>query len=614
MANWIELTKKLLVSSSKRHILVADQDHLFEYPELHHAFQEDGFQVIQAKTGLDVRIHFELQVRESGNNFLIIAPGNYQPLPDIEEWVNFQTLSLSRLFPNLDPKAIKGLSYNGLCTLSGIKLYEELGHDKTLKFLLENLYNVDFDNLDMNRNREKMLNTLISVYIEKDDVNPPLAKFLANMTRSHFLELVSVGLNKNSLLSFIDQQWSLFVVEKKSLIDFNDSVLSKNMGYLFAFGLLKPVRLTSEQYQSFSGSLKIGIFTDEAENHDCELEGLTEHLEQQLQMIEDIPDQWFILIQVLSQARLNFFISGNGGLREKYLKVENAINVRFQRFIENTYGSLFSLSGVRKPVVVSRILEHIRSNPSDKKALMVIDGMNYWQWQLLGKALKDNGILFIQNASLAYLPTITAWSRQAIFKGDKPDLSENNTREAKLFEIFWKHHNMLDFQINFIRFGINEPLLTDSIPDDICMLGLLCNDLDDIMHGSILGNEQLVASTGQWIEKSGIVSIIYGLLKRGFQIFVTSDHGNIEASGIRNLALHEKAWTLGRGKRHLHFANETMLQLFLDANQELVVGKRGLSIYLKHNEAFTDSNNKVITHGGSHIWEIIVPFIHIYEK
>lgn len=612
MANWIELTKKLLVSSSKRHILVADQDHLFDYPELRHAFQEEGFQVIQVQSRLEVRIIFELQVRDAENRFLISVPGNYQPMPDIEDLVNFQTLSLSRLFPNLDPKAIRELSYNALCTLSGIRMYEELGHDKTLKFLLENLYGVDFDNLEFNRTREKMLNTLISVYIEKDDVNPPLEKFLANLTRPYFPELVSQGLNKNTLLSFIGQQWSLFFSEQKSVVDFNDTVLSKNIGYLFAFGLLQPVRLSSQQYQSITGWQKIGIITDDGV--DCELEGFTLHLEQQLQLLEDIPDQWFSLIQVLSRAKLNFFSSGNVALKERFLKVESGINIRFQRFIDNTYGSLFSLSGVRRPVLVSRILEHIKSHPAEKKALLVIDGMNYWQWQLLGKALKDNGIMVSPNASLAYIPTITAWSRQAIFKGDKPDLSENNAREAKLFGMFWKHNSIPDFQISFIRFGIHEPLLTNSIPDDVRILGLLCNDLDDIMHGSVMGNVQLEASTRQWIEKSGIVNTISGLIGRGFQIFLTADHGNTEATGIRNLALKEKTGALSRGKRHTHFANETLLQSFLDDHPELVTGKRGLSIYLKHHEAFTDSNNVVITHGGSHIWEVIVPFIHIYEK
>jgi PglZ domain len=142
----------------------------------------------------------------------------------------------------------------------------------------------------------------------------------------------------------------------------------------------------------------------------------------------------------------------------------------------------------------------------------------------------------------------------------------------------------------------------------------VCNDLDDIMHGSILGNSQLKTSTEQWIEKSKIVQSISELKAKGFQIYITADHGNIEAIGLKNLTLKEKVGALSRGKRHLHFTNETLLENFLEQNQNLLLGKKGLSVYLKQQEAFTTENSQVITHGGSHLWEVIVPFISINEQ
>jgi hypothetical protein len=300
-------------------------------------------------------------------------------------------------------------------------------------------------------------------------------------------------------------------------------------------------------------------------------------------------------------------------LKAAYQKIENAFNIRFQRFIDNTYGSLFSLSGVRKPVVVSRILEHINAKPAKKKTLLVIDGMNYWQWNILSKALADAGIHYSSNASLAFIPTITAWSRQAIFKGDKPDLAADNSKEAKLFEAYWMKQGVQGYQIAYKKFSVNEPLALSDIPQDTTTLGMVCNDLDEIMHGSILGNSQLKMSTEQWIAKSNIVEIILSLRTRGFQVYITSDHGNIEAAGLKNLTLKDKVGALSRGKRHLHFTNETLLQSFFDQNPEIEVGKKGLSLYLRKQEAFTTENSQVITHGGSHIWEVIVPFITVDE-
>lgn len=613
MSNWIDKYKRLVIPSHKQHIIIADQDSLFDYAELKSAFENDGYTLLNCKTDLAVRLSFELHVKDSATKFVLIAPANYRPLPDIEIHAHFQSIGLPQLFTNLDAKAIKGLSFNALCTLSNIKPYEDLSHEKTLKFLLENLYSVDFDTLTKNKAKERILNALITVFLEKNGINEPLTKFLTNIAKPYFPTLASQGLSNASLIRFIQDQWQAFVSNGSSLLDFKEPLLNKSLGYLFAFEYLSPILVSPDTYDFFPKPLKIGVYVDKNGHNDNELEGLIEYLKQQLEIIEDIADQWFKIIQVLSNAKLKFLSTGNSTLKTAFQKIENAFNIRFQRFIDNTYGSLFSLSGVRKPVVVSRILEHINAKPAKKKALLVIDGMNYWQWNILSKALIDAGIQYSSNATLAYIPTITAWSRQAIFKGDKPDLSADNSKEAKLFEAYWIKQGIPAYQIAYFKFSVNNPLLFSNISEDSTILGLVCNDLDEIMHGSILGNSQLKMSTEQWIVKSNIVEIIMSLRARSFHVYITSDHGNIEAEGMKNLTMKDKVGALSRGKRHLHFTNETLLQSFIDQNQEIEMGKKGQSLYLRKQEAFTNENTQVITHGGSHIWEVIVPFISINE-
>jgi hypothetical protein len=478
---------------------------------------------------------------------------------------------------------------------------------------LENLYNVDFDTLTNNKAKERILNALITVFLEKNGINEPLTKFLTNIAKPYFPTLVSQGLSNASLVKFIQDQWQAFVANGSSLLDFKEPLLNKSLGYLFAFEYVRPIQVSSTAYEQFPKPLKIGVYVDTNGHNDNELEGLIEYLKQQLEIIEDIADQWFKIIQVLSNAKLKYLSSANEELKTAYQKIENVFNIRFQRFIDNTYGSLFSLSGVRKPVVVSRILEHINAKPAKKKTLLVIDGMNYWQWNILSKALADAGIHYSSNASLAFIPTITAWSRQAIFKGDKPDLEADNSKEAKLFAAYWMKQGVQGYQIAYKKFSVNEPLVLSEIPQDTTVLGLVCNDLDEIMHGSFLGESQLKASTEQWIAKSKIVEIVFSLRARGFQLYITSDHGNVESSGLKNLTMQDKVGVLSRGKRHVHFANEALLQCFIDQNPEIELGKKGISLYLRKQEAFTTENSQVITHGGSHIWEVIVPFITIYE-
>lgn len=613
MSNWVDKYKKLVISSHKQHIIVSDQDNLFDYIELKQAFENEGFTILTCNTDLAVRLVFELQIRDSEDKYLIIAPSSYHPLPDIESQVHFQSIGLPQLFTNLDAKAIKGLSFNALCLLSNIKPYEELSHEKTLKFLLENLYNVDFDTLTNNKAKERILYALITVFLEKNGINEPLRNFLTQITKPYFPTLVSKGLNNISLVNFMQEQWQIYVTTGSSMLDFKEPLLNKSLGYLFVFEYLKPIQVSPEVYNSFPKPLKIGIYIDQNGHNDNELEGLIEYLRQQLEIIEDIADQWFKIIQVLANAKLKCLVTQSDDLKFAYNKVENDFNLRFQRFINNNYGSLFSLSGVRKPVVVSRILEHINAKPAKKRALIVIDGMNYWQWNLLAKALTESNIGFTSNACLAFIPTITAWSRQAIFKGDKPNILEDNSKEGKLFEAYWSKQGVPGYQINYKKFSVNEPLILEDISQDVTTLGLVCNDLDEIMHGSILGNTQLQMSTEQWILKSRIVEKIAALKSQKFQVYITSDHGNIEATGFKNLTIRDKVGALSRSKRHLHFSNETLLQSFIEQNPSVEVGKKGLSLYLKKNEAFTTENSQVITHGGSHIWEVIVPFISVNE-
>lgn len=614
MSSWVDNFKKLAISSSKQHIIVADVDGLFDYPELKQVFEDEGFHLILCKTNLDVRIQFELNVNTADRRFLIIAPANYQPLPDMESIVHFQDIGLRNLFPNLDAKAIQGLSYNALCLVSNIKNYEELGHEKTIKFLIENLYNVDLDALTKNRTKERIINALITVLLEKNGINPSINDFLVRMAKPSFPVVVSQGLTRTNLVDFIQNQWLSFVEGNSPELNFSDPILSRWLGYLVAFEYLFPVKVSQDKYSTFPKELRIGLFVDEVAQIDQELEGLNDYLLQQLENIEDDADQWFRIVQILANAKTKAIASGNSSLKENFLKVELSFNNRFQRFIDNVYNSLFTLSGVRKPVVVSRILEHMKASPARKKAILVIDGMNYWQWALLHQGLTGNNIKCQQSASLAYIPTITAWSRQAIFKGDKPDLQEDNSKESKLFETYWSKQGIPNFQIDFHYFDVNTPLAAASISKDTCILGLVCNDLDNLMHGTILGDDQLKLVTQQWIDKSNIVGTLSELVNNGFQVFITADHGNVEATGIKNLTLKDKVGAKSRGKRHLYFTNDTMLDSFMTLNPDLAFGRKGLSIFLRNKDAFSTENEKVVTHGGSHFWEVIVPFIRIDEQ
>ena len=483
-----------------------------------------------------------------------------------------------------------------------------LGYNETIKFILENIYNVDFDTLKSGKGKERLLNALITVFLEKNGVNKAVTEFLSQQVKPYFPDLIESGLTRSNLLAFVEAKWKAWVLQQENDINFDEFYLAKTIGYLFIKGQLKPVQVTKERYESFT--TKVGVFYDQDQSVLDEFNILVEYLNNTITTIEDKPQEWFDLVQIAARAKILSFKCQKNNPIPDYGSVETRINERFQLFLETNYDSLISRSGSKHPYLVTRVLEFLRYHPSEKKALIVLDGLAYWQWLLIAETLQKDTIHTEPKSTFAWIPTITAWSRQAIFKGDIPNLDETNSNEEKQFKAYWKKHGYADHEVEYFKFGINKQVDVSSIHSR-SVLAFVVNDLDDLMHGVLMGDEQLYLSTLQWAESNMLSSLIKNLRQAGFKIFITTDHGNIEATGIRSLKLNEKFGALSRSKRHIRFSNETLKNEFMKNNTSLPVGIKDLSVYLKDKSAFVPENDRLITHGGSHFWEVIIPFVEI---
>ncbi len=609
MSNLVSKFLGLITSSSKSLVIAAGDDQIFDYPEITRICEEQGFILIRAEDSLSVRINFELEMRDSSEKILLVAPPDYYPLPDIEKCVHFTQINLEELLPRLSPKMIKGLSFESLKQLSEIRQYEKLSEEKTLRFVFESLYQINYDNLKKSSVKEYLLSVLITVLLEKDGANAVIIDLLLSLSQKYFPEINASLLEEHNFLSFLQIKWESFL-NGSDEIDFAVYQLKNSLNHLFATGKLSAVLVNEETFLARVQSFPFGVDTDANKNTDEQFSNLLSYLESEKSNLETY-EQWFGLIPVLSKTMLVSFESADHELKERFKKVGDFINHKFQNFIENKYKGLFSLSGVKKPVVVSRILEHIKFNASPKKVLFVVDGMNYWQWLIIENRLKREEVAFKSGATFAFIPSITAWSRQSIFKGSEPDLTANNSQEEKLFRQYWGHYGISDFQIEFIKSGMTGESSSLEIPDFVKIMGVVTNDLDELMHGTVIGNIQLKQNTELWLEKGNFIDCIKQLKKSGFTIFITADHGSVEARGIKNFKLKDKLGSLSRSKRHIHFSNQTMLMNFEEQNPAIDIGISGTSVYLKNEEAFTTENTSVVTHGGSHFWEVLIPFIEV---
>lgn len=370
---------------------------------------------------------------------------------------------------------------------------------------------------------------------------------------------------------------------------------------------------SSDEIEGLPEIIKKSYSTTIDKNNEIRLQLILEQLEDQSEDIGYELDHWLIIIKDIAEAKLRTLNTKDQNLIEKYKNIEKRLNSRFQSFLDSQYANIFSLSGMRRPAVVSRILEYVKAQPFSKKAIIVLDGMNYWQWFTVSQLLKQKGLQFTTKTTMSYIPSITAWSRQSIFRGDRPDLSENNSKEQKMFYDFFEKNGFNGHQIQYAKFGVSNKFNPEEISDGIKILGLVCNDLDDIMHGAIMGDAQLQNSTLQWVKTIGLSGIVQSLIKKGFKVFITTDHGNIEAEGIGNLTQRDKAGSITRSKRFMNFPNEVLKNEFIEKNPGLKTGMNGNSIFLRDKSAFALEGTKIVTHGGSHLFEILIPFIEIGE-
>jgi len=319
------------------------------------------------------------------------------------------------------------------------------------------------------------------------------------------------------------------------------------------------------------------------------------------------PINWHSVIRLISKALL---VSIGTTWNEKVLDYTNSINEKFQEYLRTSHKQLKNSSSYKRPLIVSKVLDYLKLNfLEDKIALVVIDGMAWWQFLMLKKKIKSTSK---ERTIHAWIPSITQLSRQAIFRGDSPINSyrQNPDNEGKLWESYWSANGIGKYQV---RYEYDRSNIKDF--GQTTKLALVYKDLDEKMHGSTSDYLDLKSLTENWIERSGIVDVIKEVSSAGFKIFITTDHGNIQATGWRGLRGKEKLGTQksgSRGQRHLEYEQQSLSDDFIYSNPELkgAVVQDDQAIYFTNNQSFS-TKETLVTHGGSHILEVLIPFVEI---
>ena len=135
------------------------------------------------------------------------------------------------------------------------------------------------------------------------------------------------------------------------------------------------------------------------------------------------------------------------------------------------------------------------------------------------------------------------------------------------------------------------------------------------MHGMELGAAGMHNQARQWASQSFLLKLIVLLHSSGFQVYLASDHGNIEAKGIGRPA--EGAIAELRGERVRVYSDARLRSQVKEQFPESIewpsIGLPDdyLALIASNRTAFVKSGEHVVSHGGISVEELIVPFVHI---
>ncbi|MCP4231826.1 MAG: PglZ domain-containing protein, partial [bacterium] len=148
--------------------------------------------------------------------------------------------------------------------------------------------------------------------------------------------------------------------------------------------------------------------------------------------------------------------------------------------------------------------------------------------------------------------------------------------------------------------------------------GLIVDKIDKIMHGMELGAAGMHNQILQWAKQGFLATLINRLLDHRFSIYLTSDHGNIEAGGCGRPTEGAAVDRRGERVRIYHdqlLRKKTNLQ-FPDALPWPPTGlpENYYPLLAPNRSAFVNQNQRTVCHGGISIEEVIVPLVKIGRR
>lgn len=152
------------------------------------------------------------------------------------------------------------------------------------------------------------------------------------------------------------------------------------------------------------------------------------------------------------------------------------------------------------------------------------------------------------------------------------------------------------------------------------IFGIVVNFIDDLMHAAkdIQNGKRFFYDTiRSYLENSNLNKLFELLIDKGYRIYITSDHGNID--GIGNGIKPPKDLIEIYAKRCIFFNKREIAEQFAKQHELNLFTTNMLPdniyyVYANNRELYMKQNSYEISHGGLTIEEMIVPFVEVLSN
>ena len=666
MTGWRDAFVGELAASTSSATVVADPDDLLLEERMLQRITDLGYHIITFDDHVAFRFEFESRLRsmpdqgvDAPQRVLIRVSGPHaNALPyDVLVRARQLTFGLDRLFPKLSYPVVASLDRSGLDDLfAAHRLHPpggRLGDRETRAYVLRHVFGVAPETI---ARESDLLRFLLRRHYRGLRIpaafDADLLRFLRKIPALSEWPLAQIVPERQAFFAFLQERWPAFLdritadavvredapparyeirISGPVEIDFDHEDVRVYVDNLFCEGVLQPV--PHAKARRLDGSwATVGVATDPGADRARRMLGLLDSLEETVPGQADGHREWLDFAS--RWATLTVLADDFGGTiadpgaMARCDALRDRVDESFAAWLAAHYATLHNLPP-HPPVMlhhVPRLLaRHMTDGEGRKVAVVLADGLALDQWLVLRESLASQrpNLRFRESSVFAWIPTLTSVSRQACFAGRAPlyfsSGISSTAGEPAAWGRFWVDQGLPPHSTRYEKtlrdIDDLERVAEVVSSSEVRAVALVVDVVDRIMHGMVLGSSGMRNQVRQWADGGMLAELLDILLGRGFAIFLTSDHGNIETRGCGRPA--DGALVETYGKRVRIYDDPVLRDRVLEEHPGAIawpaVGlpERYHPLIAPGRSSFVREGERPVAHGGATLEEVVVPLVEI---